>query len=345
VDTQVNPKSIAAGSVSAVEALQAAIEAGASSACRHAFIRRFDSTALTTAQLVDRARDAGLKLPALAGLPISVKDLYDVAGQSTTAASVSMSDAAPAARDSGAVARLRAAGAVLVGHTNLSEFAFSGVGINPHHGTPLNPRVTDVPSIPGGSTSGGAVSVAVGAAWAALGSDTGGSIRIPAALQGLVGFKNTQRLTPLDGCIPLSPTLDTACAITRNVSDAILVHGILAARLPQPLRRPLRALRLGVPSTWMLDDLHPNVASAFESSLRALSLAGAQIETLDMPVMAQLARLQVGGGFSAAESWAWHRHRLSHREADYDPRVALRIKRGAHISAADYLDLKQPAMN
>ena len=340
MDIRINPKSIAAGSVTAAEALASAIESGDSPACRYAFIRRFDATAQTTAQLVDRAREAGLTLPALAGMPISVKDLFDVAGQPSTAASRVLAQAGPATRDSTAVARLRAAGAVLVGHTNMSEFAFSGVDINPHHGTPLNPCSGDEPLVPGGSTSGGAVSVATGAAWAALGSDTGGSIRIPAALQGLVGFKNTQRLTPLDGCIPLSPTLDTTCAITRNVADAVLVHGILAARLPQPLRRPLRALRLGVPSTWMLEGLDETVASAFESRLRSLSAAGAQIETVDMPVLTDLSRLQAGGGFPAAESWAWHRHRLATQEADYDPRVALRIKRGAQISAADYLDLQ-----
>jgi amidase/aspartyl-tRNA(Asn)/glutamyl-tRNA(Gln) amidotransferase subunit A len=341
VDIQINPKSIAAGSITAAEVLRTAIEAGDSTACRHAFIRRFDATAQTTAQLVDRARDAGLTLPALAGMPISIKDLFDVAGQPTTAASRVLAQAGPAARDSTAVARLRAAGAVLVGHTNMSEFAFSGVGINPHHGTPLNPCASGEALIPGGSTSGGAVSVSTGAAWAALGSDTGGSIRIPAALQGLVGFKNTQRLTPLDGSIPLSPTLDTTCAITRTVADAVLMHGILAARLPQPLRRPLRALRLGVPSTGMLDGLDARVAAAFEAALRSLSAAGAQIETVDMPVLADLTQLQAGGGFPAAESWAWHRHRLSTQEADYDPRVALRIRRGAQISAADYLDLRQ----
>jgi aspartyl-tRNA(Asn)/glutamyl-tRNA(Gln) amidotransferase subunit A len=338
---QINPKSIAAGTVTAAEALRAAIEAGDSPACRHAFVRRFDATAQATAQLVDRARESGLTLPALAGLPISIKDLFDVAGQPTTAGSRALVGAAPATRDSTAVARLRAAGAVLVGHTNLSEFAFSGVGINPYHGTPLNPRITDEATVPGGSTSGGAVSVATGAAWAALGSDTGGSIRIPAALQGLVGFKNTQRLTPLDGAIPLSPTLDTCCAITSRVADAVLMHGILAARLPQPLRRPLRALRLGVPSALMLDGLSPEVAKAFESALQRLAAAGAQIDTLPLTLLTEIAGLQANGGFPAAESWAWHRHRLATHEADYDPRVATRIRRGAQISAADYLDLQR----
>ena len=146
------------------------------------------------------------------------------------------------------MARLRAAGAALVGHTNLSEFAFSGVGINPHHGTPANPATAALdptPRVPGGSTSGGAVSVATGAAWAALGSDTGGSIRIPAALQGLVGFKNTQRLTPLTGAIPLSSTLDTGCAITHSVRDAVLLHEVLAARRVALSRRPAVAVAAG----------------------------------------------------------------------------------------------------
>ena len=255
-----------------------------------------------------------------------------------------MAGAAPAAADCPAVARLRAAGAALTGHTNLSEFAYSGVGINPHFGTPVNPVTAGhnpTPRIPGGSTSGGAVSVAAGAAWAALGSDTGGSIRIPAALQGLVGFKNTQRLTPLHGAVPLSSTLDTACAITRSVRDAVLVHGLLAARTPQPLARPLQALRLAVPQTVMLDGLDSDVARAFEDTLTTLRAAGVQIEELPLRALAELAGLQAQGGFTAAESWAWHRARLNLQEDDYDPRVAQRIRRGEAMSAADYIDLIQ----
>ena len=255
-----------------------------------------------------------------------------------------MADAPAAQADAPAVARLRAAGAALTGHTNLSEFAYSGVGINPHHGTPVNPAtaaLNPTPRAPGGSTSGGAVSVATGAAWAALGSDTGGSIRIPAALMGLVGFKNTQRLTPLAGAVPLSSTLDTACAITRSVRDAVLLHGLLAARTPLPLRRPLQALRLAVPQTVMLDGLDGDVARAFEATLVTLRQAGARIEDLALAPLGELAHLQAQGGFTAAESWAWHRGRLAQREADYDPRVAQRIRRGEAISAADYLDLLQ----
>ena len=368
MDIQINPKIIASGAFGAAEAapppadlcataealrggqlravdlLHAAFAVADSPTCAHVYLRRFDAQAVAAAQAVDAAHLAGAPLPPLAGLAVSVKDLFDVAGHPTTAGSRSMADAPAALTDAPAVARLRAAGAALTGHTNLSEFASSGVGINPHHGTPVNPvtaAVNPTPRAPGGSTSGGAVSVATGAAWAALGSDTGGSIRIPAALMGLVGFKNTQRLTPLAGAIPLSCTLDTACAITRSVRDAVLLHGLLAARSPQPLRRPLRALRLAVPQTAMLDGLDTDVARAFEWTLGRLRQAGAQIEDLPLAPLGELSNLQANGGFAAAESWAWHRQRLATREADYDPRVALRIRRGGAISAADYLDLLQ----
>lgn len=331
------------GRRSALDGLTQALHAADSPACAHAYIRRFDDQARATARAVDALRAAGAPLPALAGQAVSVKDLFDVAGQPSTAGSAALLDARPAAADSPAVARLRAAGAAITGHTNLSEFAFSGVGINPHHGTPANAAtrgLDDTVRVPGGSTSGGATTVASGAAWAALGSDTGGSIRIPAALQGLVGFKNTQRLTPLDGCIPLSPTLDTSCAITRSVRDAVLLHEVLAARPCPAQARPARLLRLAVPTTLMLDDLEPAVARAFDDALAALRAAGATIDLLPLPALSRLAELNAQGGFAAAESWAWHRQLLAERSDRYDPRVALRIRRGEAIGAADYLDLQ-----
>ena len=334
---------IAAGRLSAQAALDAALAQAASAANRHTFIRRFDAQARAAARAIDRQREAGAPLPALAGLAVSVKDLFDVAGQPTTAGSRSLYDALPATQDCPAVARLRAAGAAFIAHTNLTEFAFSGVGINPHHGTPANPATAALdaePRIPGGSTSGGAVSVASGAAWAALGSDTGGSIRIPAALQGLVGFKCTARWVPTAGAIPLSTTLDTACAITRSVRDAVLLHEVLAARRVVLDPRPLSAWRLAVPRTVMLDALEPAVAAAFARALSSLRAAGARIEDIDLPCLDDTAALQRNGGLAAAESWAWHRHRLAAREAQYDPRVALRIRRGEAISAADYIDLQ-----
>ena len=333
---------IASGQQRAEAALEAALAAAAAPSNDHTFVRRFDAQARAASRAVDTLRAAGAPTPRLAGLALSIKDLFDVAGQPTTAASRSMHDAPLASEDCPAVARLRRAGASLIGHTNMTEFAFSGVGINPHHGTPANPATAALdaePRIPGGSTSGGAVSVATGAAWAALGSDTGGSIRIPAALQGLVGFKSTAQRVPTAGCIPLSPSLDTAAAITRSVRDAVLLHEVLAARRVALDPRPLSGWRLAVPRAVMLDTLEPAVATAFERAVSALRTNGACIEEIALPVLAGAAALQRNGGLSAAESWTWHRRRLAERERQYDPRVALRIHRGEAFTAADYLDL------
>ena len=308
---------------------------------RHVFLRRFDVLARAQALASDQLAHAGQPRAPLAGLAVSVKDLFDVAGYPTTAGSRALPEV-PATVDAPTVARLRAYGAALIGHTNLSEFAFSGVGMNPHHGTPANPATAAIdptPRAPGGSTSGGAVSVATGAAWAALGSDTGGSIRIPAALQGLVGFKNTQRLTPLAGCVPLSSSLDTACAVTRSVRDAVLMHEVLAGRQVTLDERPLTGWRFAVPGTLMLDQLEAPVAAAFDAALKTLRAAGATLVDLPLTQLAELASLNAHGGFAAAESWAWHRARLDKHEARYDPRVAARIRRGAQLSAADYIDL------
>ena len=307
-----------------------------------AFVATSFASARSAADAADAAVSAGRDPGPIAGLAVSIKDLFDVAGEVTAAGSTILRDAAPAAVDAPAVARLRGAGAALIGRTHMSEFAFSGIGINPH--TPLlaNPAtlaIDPVPRAPGGSTSGGAASVAAGAAWAALGSDTGGSIRIPAALQGIVGFKATARLVPIDGAVPLSTTLDTASAMTRSVRDAVLVHEVLAQRTVRLQRRPLAAWRLAVPGPVMLDGLDETVGRAFERSLAALAAAGAHIEPIELPPLAELAAINAAGGFSAAESWAFHRRWLATREAEYDPRVARRIRRGEAMSAADYIDL------
>lgn len=329
------------GRLHAADALALNLASADSPTNARTYIRRFDAQARAAAQAVDAQFAAGASLSPLAGLAVSVKDLFDVQGQPTTAASRVLADASPAAVDCPAVARLRAAGASLTGHTNMTEFAFSGVGINPHHGTPANTGTLAIdpqPRIPGGSTAGGATSVASGAAWAALGSDTGGSIRIPAALQGLVGFKNTARLTPTEGAIPLSTTLDTACAITRSVRDAVLLHEVLAARRVMLTQRALATLRLGVPLR-LLDGMDATVAAAFQRALATLRLAGARIDEIPLPELDELASINASGGLSAAESWAWHRSLITQRQAEYDPRVAQRIRRGETMSAADYITL------
>ena len=227
----------------------------------------------------------------------------------------------------------------------MSEFAFSAIGINPHHGTPVNAAtlaLDPTPRAPGGSTSGGATSVASGAAWAALGSDTGGSIRIPAALQGLVGFKATARRVPISGAVPLSTTLDTVSAITLSVRDAVALHEVLADRRVTIATRPLRGRRFAVPRRVVLDALDATAARAFTRSLGALSRAGAQIDEVDLGALDEVASINAAGGFPAAESWAYHRRWLATREAEYDPRVARRIRRGEAMSAADYIDLLVP---
>lgn len=335
---------LAEGRVRSAQLLERSIESANSPACRHAFVRTTFEAARAAADAADRLRAAGAPELPLGGLAVSIKDLFDVRGEVTTAASTVLADAAPAAQDCPAVARLRRAGAAFIGRTNMSEFAFSGVGISPHHGTPANATTASIdptPRIPGGSTSGGAVSVAAGAAWAALGSDTGGSLRIPAALHGLVGFKNTARTVPTDGAIPLSTTLDTVGAITRSVRDAVRLHAILSDRPVRLSGRPVRALRLAVATTLMLDGLDAHVARCFERAIASLRDAGATVDELPLPPLAELAQINAAGGFSAAESWAWHRRLLADHGDRYDPRVALRIRRGEAMSAADYIDLMQ----
>ena len=315
--------------------LESADAMARSDVCRHAFM---PGTGLLAPAAMPQSAFSDPNTP-LAGIPVSVKDLFDVAGQVSTAGSTVLAGCPAARADCPAVARLRAAGAVMAGRTNMVEFAFSGVGINPHYGTPVNPADPLVARIPGGSSSGAAVSVASGAALVGLGSDTGGSIRIPAALCGIVGFKSTARLVPTAGAIPLSTSLDTVCALTTSVRDAITVHEVLSASTVRLAAKPLSSMRLAVVRTQMLDDLDSGVSQSFEQSLRILRQAGARIEELALHEINELANINAGGGLSAAESFAWHRTLIAAHQAEYDPRVALRILRGARMSAADYIDL------
>ncbi len=301
------------------------------------FTRLYPERARLAADHADALNSQAASLPSpLAGLSVSIKDMIDCAGETTMAGSLVRAGAPPAATDAPVVARLRAAGAAILGKTNMTEFAYSGVGLNPHYGTPENPADTMLARIPGGSSSGAAVSVAAGLCVAGIGSDTGGSIRIPAALCGLVGFKPTARRVPTAGAIPLSTTLDTLCAMTRSVDDCILIDGIIADRALAIPALPLRGLRLAVPQTLVLDGMDAQVAEAFSNALDRLSAAGASIVTCAMPVLADYVTF---GYFSSAEAFAWHRKLLAQHESGYDLRVAKRIRQGALISAADYIDL------
>ena len=317
------------------------LERSAAAPAAHVYTALFADEARAAARAADAQLAAGQPLGPLAGLPVSVKDLYDIGGRTTLAGSVLRVGARQATQDAGAVARLRASGAAITGLTNMSEFAFSGVGINPHYGTPRNPCDQAVARVPGGSSSGAAVSVALGLAVAGLGSDTGGSIRIPAALCGLVGFKSTQSRTPLAGAFPLSFTLDTVCAMARSVDDCLQVDGVLAgAPLAVTVRAP-QGLRLGLPGTLMLDALEPAVAQAFERALSKLSRAGAQIVPLPLAELAEVGQINAPGGFSAVEAYATHREAMRSQRERFDPRVALRIALGEGVSAADYIVMQQ----
>ena len=307
---------------------------------RRVFTELYAAPARAAAQASDLLRASGQARSPIEGLPISIKDLLDVAGSVTRAGSVALNDAAPASVNALAVQRLLAAGAVIVGRTNMTEFAYSGLGINPHYGTPRNPWDRANARIPGGSSSGAAVSVSDGMAVAAIGSDTGGSVRIPAALCGLTGFKPTARRVPLEGVLPLSTQLDSLGPIAASVSCCAMLDAILAGE-PVPTLTPfsLRGLRLAAPSTLVLDGVDPQVAAAFARARARLQAAGAMIDDVEIPEFATATAINAKGGFTAAEAFAWHRKLIAERAASYDPRVISRIQRGKEISAADLLDL------
>jgi len=235
---------------------------------------------------------------------------------------------------------MRAAGFIPIGRTNMTEFAFSGIGINPHYGTPLSPYDRKTGRIPGGSSSGAAVSVADGMALGALGTDTGGSCRIPAALCGIVGYKPTAKRIPLRGVLPLSFSLDSVGPLAPTVACCAALDAVLAAVPCEDLAPfPLDGLHMAVPQTLVLDDMEPKVASAFDSALSALRKAGARISDVALREFAELREINAKGGFAAAQSYAIHRPLIARSESLYDPKVLVRILRGREQDAADYIDL------
>jgi aspartyl-tRNA(Asn)/glutamyl-tRNA(Gln) amidotransferase subunit A len=305
-----------------------------------AFLHVDAEAAIEAAEAMDRLREVNAAPSPFAGIPISIKDLFDIKGQVTRAGSRALEDSAPAAADAPVVARLRRAGFVVIGRTNMTEFAYSGIGINPHYGTPKGAWQRSTGHVPGGSSSGAAVSVVDGMAHGALGTDTGGSCRIPAAYNGIVGFKPTQRRVPLDGAVPLSFTLDSIGPLARTVNCCAVLDAVLANEPVMPLQpRPIKGMRLAVPNTVALDDLEDAVAKTFERALEKLAREGALIERIAVPEFLDVAPISAKGGFAAAESYAWHRYLIVAKGDIYDPRVASRILRGESQSAADYIDL------
>ena len=304
-----------------------------------AFIHVDAEAAIEAAEAMDRLREVKAAPSPFAGIPVSVKDLFDIKGQVTRAGSRALDDSPPAETDAPAVARLRRAGFIVIGRTNMTEFAYSGIGINPHYGTPKGAWQRSAGHVPGGSSSGAAVSVADRMAHGALGTDTGGSCRIPATYNGIVGYKPTQRRVPLEGTVPLSFTLDSIGPLARTVGCCAVLDAVLANETIAPLQpRPVKGMRLAVPTTVALDDLDDAVARTFDRALETLSRQGALIERIEVPEFLDVAPMNVKGGFAAAESYAWHRYLITSKGDVYDPRVAMRILRGESLSAADYVD-------
>ena len=301
-----------------------------------AFMKVYAESALAEADFSDRLRKGGVRRSPVDGLPISVKDLFDVAGDVTRAGS--KVHHVKAETDAPAIARLRAAGAVFLGRTNMVEFAFGTTGINPHYGTPKNPWDRATSRVPGGSSSGAGVAQADGMCVMALGTDTRGSIRIPAALCGVTGFKPTARRVPRDGAFPLSYTLDSIGPLANSVACCAAYDAVLAGETPQPLPElPVKGLHFLLPKSEVRDGLDPEVESAFQNAIEKLKRAGAIVTEKPVAAFDRSADYFKGGGYAGAEAYAIHRKNAD-RLGDYDPRVAKRVLLGKDLSAADYVD-------
>jgi aspartyl-tRNA(Asn)/glutamyl-tRNA(Gln) amidotransferase subunit A len=306
------------------------------------FTRVYVARALEAARHADALRRRGAAPLPLCGIPVSVKDLFDVAGEPTLAGSVVLRGAAPAARDAEAVARLRSAGAIIVGKTNMTEFAFSGLGLNPHYGTPRSPWDRATGRIPGGSSSGAAVSVSDGMAAVGLGTDTGGSVRIPAAYCGLVGFKPTARRVSRDGVVPLSATLDSVGPIARTVACCALVDAVVSGEPPQPLAfRPARGLRFAVPRRYVWDGVDAHVGRGLERARSRLAAAAVTVVDVDCAELEALPEINAKGGFPGYEARRWHARLIERGQERYDPRVLVRILRGGAMSDQELATLKE----
>jgi aspartyl-tRNA(Asn)/glutamyl-tRNA(Gln) amidotransferase subunit A len=306
----------------------------------------YREAARAAADAADARARSGISLGPLDGVIVSIKDLFDVAGEPTRAGSkILAEEAKPAAADAAIVRRLRAGGAVIVAKSNMVEFAFSGVGANPHFGTPGNPR--DRARVPGGSSSGAPVAVADGMCEISIGTDTGGSVRIPAALCGLVGFKPSRQRVPTDGAFPLSYTLDSIGPIARSVADCASADWVMADAVMAgeafsfaPLDvAALKGLRFGIAEGLPLDRIDDTVASAFDAALKRLDGAGVRVSRETMPLFDAMNAVNAKGGISPPEACAIHRDWMGRRPNDIDPNVRARIARGCEVPAADYVDM------
>jgi aspartyl-tRNA(Asn)/glutamyl-tRNA(Gln) amidotransferase subunit A len=305
----------------------------------HACLTVYREQAKAAAEAADARAKAGISLGPLDGTIISIKDLFDVAGEITRAGSkILAEEAKPAAADAPVVRRLRAGGAIIVAKTNMSEFAYTGVGANPHFGTPGNPA--DRKRVPGGSSSGAAVSAADGMCEIAIGTDTGGSCRIPGALCGIVGYKPSRQRIPTDGAFPLSYSIDSIGPIARSVEACARADSVMAgesyALLEPP---PLAGLRVGVVEGMPVENLDETVGKRFPQALDVLKRAGARLSNETVSQIDGMVQVNSKGGVQPAEAFTVHRDLLSRRADEIDPNVRLRLERARNVSAADYIDM------
>ncbi|WP_458095527.1 amidase [Roseomonas sp. WA12] len=337
-------QALASGATTSVQLVQEALSriGDPTGEGARAFVAVQAEAALAAAGAMDALRRVGRAPSPYAGIPISIKDLFDQAGVVTAAGSRARHDAAPAAATAPAIARLERAGFVVLGRTNMVEFAFSGTGLNPHYGTPRAPFGRDTGHAPGGSSSGAGVAVADGMGFGAIGSDTGGSCRVPAALCGITGYKPTARRVPLAGAFPLSTSLDSIGPLAPSVACCAVLDAVMAGAEDDaaPPALPLEGLRLGLPSaTYLFDGLAPAVIAAFDLALRRLEAAGARLIDVALPEVAEIPAANATGGFAAAEAWALHRELIGRAREMYDPLILARIERGATMTAAELIQL------
>ena len=299
----------------------------------------YREAAKAAAEAADARAKAGISLGPLDGAVVSIKDLFDVAGEVTRAGSkVLAEEGRPALADAPVVRRLRAGGAVIVAKTNMSEFAYSGIGANPHYGTPGNPA--DRTRVPGGSSSGAAVAAADGLCEIAIGSDTGGSTRIPAAFCGIVGYKPSRQRIPTAGAFPLSYSIDSIGPLARSVEACAKADAVMAGDEWMPLDpAPLANLRIGIPQGAPTENLDATVGKRFPAGLEVLKKAGARLSDEALDLLDGMARVNAKGGVQPAEAFAIHRDLLARRADDIDANVRARLDRARNVSAADFIEM------
>jgi aspartyl-tRNA(Asn)/glutamyl-tRNA(Gln) amidotransferase subunit A len=304
---------------------------------KRACITVYRDAALAAASASDARRRGGLSRGSLDGVIVTIKDLFDVAGEVTRAGSGAMArHGRPAQHDAQVTKRLRSAGAVIVAKTNMSEFAFSGMGDNPHFGTPRNPA--DRLRVPGGSTSGGAVSVADGMCAIAVGSDTGGSTRIPAALCGIVGFKPTKSRIPTDEAFPLSLSFDSIGPMAPTVAACADADAVMANDKPTAIEPiSLSGLRIAVMRGMPTRDLDDAVAERFEVALEFLK--GARLSDEAIGLLDAAAAVNSKGGLVAPEAARVHSGFIEEHGEEVDPNIRARIERGRAINTNIYIEM------